>query len=234
MRGADGTITVPVPAFLIEHPKGLALFDSGLPLLAQTDPATAMGEQIAKTIDADFSVGEDIKSRLEALDIDVAKIDFIVNSHLHFDHCGGNHLIPNATQVVQMREWVCGRNDECARANALDTRYFDLGHHVMPVDGEHDLFGDGAVTLLPTFGHTPGHQSVRVRLASGDVVLTADCAYFHSVLDTERLPEFGADLDAQRESLVRLRRLRAGGAKMIFGHDPADWDQAQNGVMRFS
>ena len=62
---------------------------------------------------------------------------------------------------------------EIAARRGFDRRDFDLGHKLRLVDGEHDLFGDGSVVLLPTYGHTPGHQSMRLQLASADIVLAA-------------------------------------------------------------
>ncbi|TMA68197.1 MAG: MBL fold metallo-hydrolase, partial [Deltaproteobacteria bacterium] len=72
--------------------------------------------------------------------------------------------------------------------NFYDARNYDTGHEVLAVDGEHDLFGDGRVVCLPTYGHTPGHQSLRVRLGGGDVVLTADACYLRRTLEELHLP----------------------------------------------
>ena len=60
----------------------------------------------------------------------------------------------------------------------FNPRDFDLGHKLRLVDGEHDVFGDGSVVCLPTHGHTPGHQSLRLRLDGGEIVLAADARYF--------------------------------------------------------
>ncbi len=100
-----------------------------------------------------------------------------------------------------------------------------LGQDVIQIDGEHDLFGDGSVVCVPTFGHTPGHQSLMVRLAEGSVVLTADACYFRSTLEDLRLPLIVHDKEAMRASLHRLRALRAKGARLFFGHDPDFWQE---------
>ena len=93
----------------------------------------------------------------------------------------------------------------------------------MQIDGEHDLFGDGSVMCLPTFGHTPGHQSLKVRLSDGDVVLTADACYFRSVLENLKLPRQVHDREAARAALLRLRELEAAGNRLFFGHDADFW-----------
>ncbi|HTR84912.1 MAG TPA: MBL fold metallo-hydrolase, partial [Reyranella sp.] len=111
MEGGEGQATLPIPSFLIEHPKGRALYDTGMHPQCRTDAGGRMGPRIPKLFNFDhFGPEDDIKSRLESIDRDPGKIDLIVNSHLHFDHAGGNELIPNATVVIQKREWQAGQD----------------------------------------------------------------------------------------------------------------------------
>jgi len=119
MEGAEGRADLPIPAYLIEHPKGTALFDTGMHPDCQQDPAARVGARITGLFTFDFRPGEEISARLEAIGRDPAKIDVIVNSHFHFDHVGGNALIPNAVMVVQRREWEAGMDPESAALRAL-------------------------------------------------------------------------------------------------------------------
>ena len=91
------------------------------------------------------------------------------------------------------------------------------------MDGEHDVFGDGSVVCLPTYGHTPGHQSLRLRLDRGEVVLAADACYFCQTLRERRLPRNMYDREAMLASLDRLAALEQSGARIFFGHDPEFW-----------
>ena len=91
------------------------------------------------------------------------------------------------------------------------------------MDGEHDVFGDGSVVCLPTYGHTPGHQSLRLRLDHGEVVLAADACYFCQTLRERRLPRNMYDREAMLASLDRLEALERSGAHIFFGHDPEFW-----------
>jgi glyoxylase-like metal-dependent hydrolase (beta-lactamase superfamily II) len=93
------------------------------------------------------------------------------------------------------------------------------GRDVMEIDGEFDLFGDGAVTLLPTYGHTAGHQSLRLRCDNGETVLAGDCCYFHRTLRDLKLPPIGHDPEEQLRSIARLRAMEERGARIIAGHD---------------
>ncbi|HEY8874223.1 MAG TPA: N-acyl homoserine lactonase family protein [Stellaceae bacterium] len=223
MEGGEGRIRLPIPAYLIEHPKGTALFDTGMHPDCQRDPAGRGGARIARLFDFDFAPGEEISARLAALGRDPAKIDLVINSHFHFDHVGGNALIPNATLLVQRREWDAGMDPDIAARRGFNPRDFDLGHKLRLVDGEHDVFGDGSVVVLPTHGHTPGHQSLKLRLDGGDIVLAADSCYFCRTLRERRLPRFVDDRDAMLASLDRLAALEAKGARIFFGHDPEFW-----------
>jgi N-acyl homoserine lactone hydrolase len=223
MEGGEGRIRLPIPAYLIEHPKGTALFDTGMHPDCQRDPAARVGERVARLFDFDFHPGEEVSARLAALGRDPARVDLVINSHFHFDHCGGNALVPNATLVVQRREWQAGMDPDAAAKSGFDPRDFDLGHKLRLIDGEHDLFGDGSVVCLPTHGHTPGHQSLKLRLAGGDIVLAADSCYFCRTLRERRLPRYVHDRDEMLTSLDRLAAFEQKGARIFFGHDPEFW-----------
>ncbi len=219
---APGRLRAPVPSYLIAHPRGHVLFDTGMHPDVQTAPETRLGS-IAHLFAIEFVPGEEVSARLQAADVDPAKVEFLVNSHLHFDHAGGNVLVPNARWVVQRREWEAARDPDVGAANGLARADWDHGHDVVLADGEYDLFGDGSVVCVPTWGHTPGHQSLRVRLASGDVILTADACYLRRTLEEMLLPRIVYDAEAMRQSLLALRTWQKRGARLLFGHDPEQW-----------
>ncbi|HJU15468.1 MAG TPA: N-acyl homoserine lactonase family protein [Stellaceae bacterium] len=223
MEGGEGRIRVPIPAYLIEHPRGVALFDSGMHPDCQSDPTARVGTRIGGLFDFDYCPGEEVSARLMAIGRDPERVGILINSHLHFDHVGGNALIPNATMLVQRREWDAGMDPDIAVPHGFNRRDFDLGHKRLLLDGEHDVFGDGSVVCLPTYGHTPGHQSLRVRLDGGEVVLAADACYFCRTLRERRLPQRVHDRGAMLASLDRLAALEAGGARIFYGHDPEFW-----------
>jgi N-acyl homoserine lactone hydrolase len=231
MEGGEGRIRLPIPAYLIEHPKGRAVFDTGMHPHCQKDPAARVGGRIAGLFEFDFHPGEEISARLTAIGRDPAKIDLVINSHFHFDHVGGNALIPNATMLVQRREWDAGMDPDSAAKRGFDPRDFDLGHKLRLVDGEHDVFGDGSVVCLPTYGHTPGHQSLKLRLPGGEVVLAADSCYFCRTLRERRLPRFAYDKEAMLAVLDRLEALEKAGARIFFGHDPEFWQSVPQAPM---
>jgi glyoxylase-like metal-dependent hydrolase (beta-lactamase superfamily II) len=220
----DAPIAVPVPFYVLEHPDGVALFDTGLPLGMMDEADPYRGALRSQGSDVSLTPEETLTAHLERLDIDPARVRWVVVSHLHFDHAGGLAQLPNATLVVQRREWEAGHDDAVARRYFLPRAYFDLGHKLKLVDGEHDLYGDGSAMLVPSFGHTPGHQSMRVRSQAGDHILVGDACYACEVVETRRFPDF-SDHAAMNRALDALLALRDPETVMVFGHDPAQWGE---------
>jgi N-acyl homoserine lactone hydrolase len=156
---------MPVYVHVIDHPDGRVLVDTGLtelhPAVADLDP-----RPIPLDTQADF---------------DVAGIDVVVNTHLHFDHCGGNHLFAGRPTYVQRRELAdaLGKDDYTIRewVEAPGVQY-------VPVDGELELLP--GIRLVPAPGHTPGSQVVVVGTGERPVVIGGDMAVFHGELDEPR------------------------------------------------
>jgi len=155
---------MPVYVHVIDHPDGRVLVDTGL---TELHPAVA-----------------DLDPRIQPLndqDLDLAGIDLVVNTHLHFDHCGGNRLFTGVPIYVQRRELddARGQDDYTIRA------WVDVpGVRYVPVDGEHELLP--GVRLVPAPGHTPGTQVVVVETGGRPVVVGGDVAVWSGELDEPR------------------------------------------------
>jgi N-acyl homoserine lactone hydrolase len=221
LAGREGTTRVPITSYLIEHPRGRVVFDSGMHIDTQHNPAAHVGDVLAKLHQFDYGTGEDIAARLSEIDVDPASVSHVINSHLHFDHCGGNALLPNATAVMQRPELDAAK--EGGEVRGYVTADFDTGQPRQLIDGEHDPFGDGSVVLIPTYGHTPGHQSVRVRTDKGGFVLCGDACYLRESLDTMTLPGIIADADGVTRAFQLFRDLQGNGATIMYGHDLEFW-----------
>lgn len=222
LEGEAGMLTVPVPAYLVVHEQGRVLFDTGIHESVRTDKRGLLGRD-ADNWSVDFPEGAGIVAQLALLGLKPADIRFVVNSHLHYDHCGGNCAFPDAQMIVHAREWRAAQRPNTQAAGIYNPRNYEGVGRIRELDGELDLFGDGTVVVFPTPGHTPGHQSLKVVTASGPVVLAADCCYLKRTLDTLHLPTSRYNRDQMLDSLMLLRRMQGEGARIFFGHDPDFW-----------
>ena len=214
-------IVAPVSSYLIVHPKGKLLFDTGIHCDAVADPVARLGKRVAALFAIRSRAGEDAVGQLAAMGIVPGEIRYVVNSHFHFDHCGCNASFRQATFLVQRAELTIAR----AERNRYNAKDWDHPLEYREIDGEHDVFGDGTVVLLPTPGHTPGHQSLWIRSGAGaQFVLTADACYTREHLEKTILPTNAFDAAQMTESMSNLRSLRdRQGVELLYGHDAAQW-----------
>lgn len=214
-------MTIPVPAYLVRHPKGTLLVDTGIACGAAADPLGMLGERVARLYRLVGAADENVVDQLARQGVAPAEVTHIACSHLHFDHCGCNALFPNATVLLQRVEH--------AAATAPDSRYdrrlVDLPLDYRLLDGEHDVFGDGTVLLTPTPGHTAGHQSAIVQTARDRrFMLTADACYSREHLDRDVLPSVVWNAAVMHDTMARLRREAArSDTTLVFGHDATQW-----------
>jgi N-acyl homoserine lactone hydrolase len=152
---------MPVCVHLIDHPDGRVLVDTGI---TELHPAAA-----------------DMDPRIQPLteqDLDLAGIDIVVNTHLHFDHCGGNHLFAGTPIYVQRTELVDARGqDDYTIREWVDAP----GVEYVAVDGEHELLP--GLRLLPAPGHARGMQVVVVETGGRPIVVGGDVAVWFGELD---------------------------------------------------
>ena len=217
--------TVPVLSFLVDHPRGRLLFDTGVHCQARLDPMGRLGPERVKRLRVKSQAGDDIVPQLARLGLGPADVRWVANSHLHFDHCGGNEFFPGATFLVQRAELEAARRPGFVPGYNPSPIDFDHPLDYRMIDGEHDVLGDGTVVLLPTYGHTPGHQSLLVRAGKGaQIVCASDACYTRENMDRDVLPSILWNAATMRESLAALRTLRHRGALVLYGHDPAQWE----------
>jgi N-acyl homoserine lactone hydrolase len=224
MGGPDVMLEMPVPTFLIEHPKGLVLFDTGCNLRVVEEGAAYLGE-IGKMVTVRFSRDDVVDMQLKRHGYQPSQVKYVVLSHGHFDHAGGLALFPDAQFFAMKGElpnalWPEGDGLGFVFDDIAPARNFKW---TQPA-GDLDLFDDGSLVMLKTPGHTPGECSLVVRLKSQTVVLTGDTLHTRSQLQT--LAPLSGDYDPAQatESIKRLAAMERGGqARLWINHDAGDW-----------
>jgi glyoxylase-like metal-dependent hydrolase (beta-lactamase superfamily II) len=233
-NGADSTaIQVPVGFFVIKHPKGNVLFDTGNNDRIITDPAywgpLIKGLNPVRTPDVAIVV------QLARIGLKPDDIRYVVLSHFHLDHGGNAHQFPNSTLVVQKDEIRNAFWPEPGTAGPYipgDVAYLrsDLGASLpnrvkmIQLNGDLDLFGDGSAVVKRWVGHTPGSQMMIVRLPkTGTIVLTGDNVYFKENVEKNILPSVALAYDPVgiMNAYEFIRQLQATeGADFFTAHDP--------------
>lgn len=214
---SDGKrIHIPVAGYLLRlQDGGLALVDTGMNRVHVADPdRTWRGTELESIITPVMRPEDSLMFRLAELGAAPADIQYVVNTHLHFDHAGNNDLLSGAKFFVQKAHY------EFAKENPMfPNQYWNLPNLSYElIDGQLELFP--GVEVIPTPGHAPGHQSVVVRLRdSGTIVICGDAVNCQENFDYNAWSG-QADPEAAQESALRLLDLaRRENALMLYGHD---------------
>jgi N-acyl homoserine lactone hydrolase len=193
LGGGSAQRTLPVLSFVIEHPRGLVVFDTGLNAAFATHPSPYPGAFGDQWLPFRSAAGMNLVAQMKAIGLAPEDVSFVVLSHLHYDHCGDLRAFPQARLVVTREEWraaqalfkrsrgYLGKDYAGLTFTLLD---FPQGDHEVShpnLEGEYglDMLDDGSLILVPTFGHTQGHQSLLVFLPDGVVLLAGDAVYVH-------------------------------------------------------
>lgn len=233
-RGLGEPFEVPVPFFLIDHPKGKVLYDTGNALQVAQDKVRHWGESVVAAYNPIMTEDDFVVNQLLIMGVQPEEITHVVLSHLHLDHAGGTGAFPNAEYIVQRSELHYAYVPDFFQAGAYIRADFDKPQlKWLLLEGEHDegfdLFGDGTLRILFTPGHTPGHQSLLVNLPEwGPTLLTGDSIYTQEILDEDVLPGLVYSPSDAVRSIRKMRFLhRNHNIRIITGHDPDNWPSFQ-------
>jgi N-acyl homoserine lactone hydrolase len=200
--------------YLIRHAQGWLMWDTGVPEAVAAMPgglASGGGAMVWKR-------PKTIASQLDQIGVRPADIRYVAISHTHGDHIGNVDMFAAATVLIQGAEY------DWAFAGANPP--FSKERPVRKLDGDLDVFGDGAVRIISTPGHTPGHQSLLVHLAkTGYVVLSGDAAHFRDNWENRRVPTMNVDKDKTLASMQRIADVLAQNkAQFWINHDKPQSD----------
>jgi glyoxylase-like metal-dependent hydrolase (beta-lactamase superfamily II) len=219
-------VTIPVSMWVIDHPKGLVVVDTG------NNNAIADGKCKSHWAagNCDFlkpnqKRDDTIDRQLQKLGYSVDQVKAVITSHAHLDHIGNIKMFPKAVHVIQKKELYQAWWPEKFQRDGGVFVVADFDgpareFNYLELNGDYDLFGDGSVVVLSTPGHTLGHQSVKVKLASGKTMVMAQDAIWMK----ENMEGYPAGLNYSvkdyNNSVNRLKMMRdLENAELYFGHD---------------
>jgi N-acyl homoserine lactone hydrolase len=200
--------------YLIHHAQGWFLWDTGIADAVAAMPDGLKGENGAPS----WTRKKTLAAQLDQLGVKPSDIKAMAISHTHPDHIGNVELFPQVMLYVQKAEYDWPGTNGAPR--------FNPAHPVTKLEGDHDVFGDGSVVIISTPGHTPGHQSLVVRLPkTGVVVLSGDVAHFKDNWDNRRVPGFNFNKEQSSASMDRVADiLQKEHAQLWINHDKAQSD----------
>jgi glyoxylase-like metal-dependent hydrolase (beta-lactamase superfamily II) len=209
--------------YLIRHGKDLMLWDTGMSdaIAGKPEGVTAAGGLLT------LWVKRTLASQLRELGVVATDITHIALSHFHADHCGNANLFTAATLYIQGAEYEAAFGPEPSKFGFAPGNYDKLRANLMvKLNGDHDVFGDGSVVILSTPGHTPGHQSLLVRLPKrGAVVLSGDMVHFQENWANRRVPARNFDREQSKRTMERIAVFLAeNNAQLWINHDKAQSD----------
>ncbi|HEX8214350.1 MAG TPA: N-acyl homoserine lactonase family protein [Allosphingosinicella sp.] len=203
--------------YLIRHGNRYMLWDTGLTDALVGKPYVSPAQTLI--------LKSSLVDQLASLGVKPDQIEFIGISHWHFDHVGQAGRFPKARLLIGKAD-----ADTLRATPSPDTDSTEALKHWLDGPGQMeattkdlDVFKDGRVVMLTTPGHTPGHNALLVRLASGPVLLTGDLYHFAEQVANRGVPPFNHNRADTLASMDRFDRIAKNlGAKVIIQHEPAD------------
>jgi N-acyl homoserine lactone hydrolase len=205
-----------VPCFLVIHPKGILLFDTGL-------SDRLVGRPLWENVDGGYGQIKfnTLRGQLADIGVTPADITYLAISHSHWDHVGNANDYAGSIWLAQKAEldFMFGAGADPAYLPL----YSALAHARKEVfEGDHDVFGDGTVILKFTPGHTPGHQALYVKLPkTGGVVLSGDLWHYAEERTLHRMPREEESTGTPASRAMMERFLKEKNAQLWIGHSTA-------------
>jgi glyoxylase-like metal-dependent hydrolase (beta-lactamase superfamily II) len=208
------------PCFLVRHPKGDLLWDSGL---GDQYAAHPEGVQLPAYRAV---VRKTLASQLREIGLAFGDIEYFAFSHAHADHLGNADKLAGAAWIVNPKELAWAQSTPAPpRTNAalLTARNPDTS---IPINGDFDVFGDGTVRIFAAPGHTPGHQTLLVTLRrQGAILLSGDLYHSRENREGRRMPVFNVSRADTLASMDRMERiLRNVRGRLVIQHSMEDFN----------
>ncbi len=213
--------------YLVVHPEGILLWDTGL-----SDKLVDIPEGITLYDIFVMRVTKTLAAQLKEIGYPPERIDYLGISHMHGDHVGNANLFAQATLLMQKEEYDAAFGANPDKFGFDPTAYPTLhSNPVKKLNGDYDVFGDGRVIIKRTLGHTPGHQALYIKLPkTGNILLSGDLVHFSDNWVHKRVPSFNFDKERTVTTMNEVEKfLEENQATLWIQHD-----KEQNAGIRHS
>ncbi len=219
--GLGEPFEVPVPYYLVDIDGVKILIDSGMSTGCVKDPRGTWGD----VVDVYYPVMNEADVPIVALSkigVKPEDVSYIIHTHLHLDHAGSTQFFPEAKVVVQLNELRYSYfSDPLMKAAYIEKDLKERDIKWEPIVGVKSMF-NGKILIFPTMGHTPGHQSVLVRLEKRkSVIITGDAIYLRDNFEKKIPSGFALNFADAAYAVETIGNIaKEENAEIWFGHDP--------------
>jgi N-acyl homoserine lactone hydrolase len=217
------TTDMVVCSYLIVHPKGTLMWDTGA--IPDAD-LKAGGSPVTQER---FTATKTLKSQLASVGYTPKDITYFGLSHYHVDHIANANDFAGSTWLVQQPEREAMFAEKGGAPVAQRAKYIALKDSKPKIlnGQDYDVFGDGTVVIKAAYGHTPGHQVVYLKLAkTGPILLAGDLYHYQEERNTDKTPTFEFDRDQSLASRAAIEAfIKKTGAQLWIEHDLAHFNQ---------
>lgn len=199
----------------------LAIEGNGRKIIADTGihSVTWVNENVSTVENCSMEEDESMENALAKIGWKPEEVHIVVNTHLHYDHCGSNYLFKNASFYIQQMEWEFANHPTPNQIQYYNHSLFDINavntNQIIFVEGEYEI-SEGLV-LIATPGHTKGHQSLLINTEDGVVCYAGDAA---NLLENLELDIIGNILYDTEQAFISLANIRHKAEFVIPGHEP--------------
>ncbi len=223
---------IPVPFLVLRHGREWAAFDTGCNGQVARDPVGYWGEALVKAFTPVFKPDQEFREAIKVLGLKPKDFKAAFISHGHTDHAGAIGDFVGTTVPIHFQKAELAEIRKMIDAQKPGAAYIldDFKHlnklNIREIEGPLDFFGDGSVIVLPTPGHTPGHQSLYVRPSAGPAfIYCADALYALESMEKLVPPALAWDVGATMQNINWFRFEQQTGVRIVPSHDPGYWDQ---------
>jgi N-acyl homoserine lactone hydrolase len=226
-RSKSKRVTTPVSAYLIEHPQGRVLIDTGWHEDMRTNPGRHIGFPNSLAFRGTLPAGDAIHEQLAARGLKACELDYVILTHLHADHVSGLPHVREAKKILTTQaEWIAGNKEfgynkkmwQGIHIDTFEPQPIPFG----PYGTGLDLFGDGLIHLVFAPGHSRGQLAILVKVEAGYVLLATDVGYSTRSWEEMILPGVVVDEQQAIDSLQWVRDFseREDCVAVLANHDP--------------